>query len=220
MENLKSTLRGESHYLVVLNFLSKLKGDLKLLEVGAQEEIMRAHIPKNIHYFSLDMLGNPDYKVDLNKERIPVKDNTFDILVCLETLEHTLYPKKILKELKRVTKKDGLFMLSLPNDYNFWLRLHYLFGIKSKLIDEPFELVEKLQHIHKPRVKDIKKFFSDNLDIIKIVPLWQSRFGSKSKFFNPIDSVINFLSKIYPSLFARVIVVIAKNKNIDSELIK
>jgi SAM-dependent methyltransferase len=212
MENIKESFRGEIHYLIALDFLSKMKEDLKLLEVGSQNEAIRSYLPKNIHYSSLDMFGNPDYKLDLNHEKIPVKDRTFDILICLETLEHTLYPKRILKELKRVTKEKGIFILSLPNDYNFWLRLNYLFGIKSNLIDEPFEVVEKLQHIHRLRVKDIMKFFSENFDIIKVVPVWQSRFGAKNKFFNLIDKIPGFLCKIYPSFFARLIVVIAKNK--------
>lgn len=204
--------RGAKQYKVTLDFLSKLKENFKILEIGAQNELARDYIPKNMSYYSLDIDGNPDYKVDLNKQKIPVKDNTFDILICLEMLEHTLYPKKVIKELKRVTKKDGIFILSLPNDYNFWLRLNYLFGIKSKMTDEPFEVVSKLQHIHKPRVKDILDLFSENFKIMEIYPVWQSRAGYKNDFFNSFDRIINSLAKIHPSLFARLIVVIAKNK--------
>ena len=212
MSKIKNFLRGEIHYRVVLDFLSKLKGNFNLLEVGAQGEAIKEYIPKNVSYSSLDMEGNSDYKVDLNKQKIPVKNNTFDILVCLETLEHTLYPKKVLKELKRVTKKEGFFILSMPNDYNLWLRLNYLFGIKSKLTDEPFEVVSKLQHIHKPRVKDILDLFSENFKIIKVIPIWQSRIGANNNFFYGVDILIGFLAKICPNLFARLIVIIAKNK--------
>lgn len=212
MYKLNDPFRGRLHYRILFNFLSTLKGNFKLLEIGAQDEVIRKHMPKNISYSSLDMYGNPDYKLDLNTERVPVKDHTFDILVCLETLEHTLYPKKILEEIKRVTKKDGIFILSMPNDYNIWLRLSYLFGIKSKCTDEPFEVVSKFQHIHKPRVKDILGLFSSRFRIIKVFPLWQSRKGNVSNFFYFFDRIINFLAKIYPSLFARLIMVVAKNK--------
>lgn len=212
MLNIRKILRGEIHYGVLLNFLSKLKGNFNLLEVGAQGQNIKKYIPKNISYSSLDIEGDSDYKIDLNKQKIPVKDNTFDILVCLETLEHTLYPRKILKELKRVTKKDGFFVLSMPNDYNLWLRLRYLLGIKSNMIEEPFEIVSKLQHIHRPRVKDILNLFSENFRIIKIVPIWQSRIGANNSLFYGIDLLIGLLAKIYPSLFSRLIVVIARNK--------
>lgn len=210
MNNANNPFTGRLQYGVLLNFLSTLKGNFKLLEIGAQDELIKKYLPKNISYFSLDMYGNPDYKADLNEEKIPAKNNTFDILVCLETLEHTLHPKKIIEEIKRVTKKDGIFVLSMPNDYNLWLRLNYLFGIKSECTDEPWEVVTKFQHIHKPRVQDILSLFSSNFKIIKVIPLWQSRKG-KNYFFYSFDKIINFLAKIYPSLFARLIIVIAKN---------
>ncbi len=83
MNKVNDPFRGRLHYELLLNFLSTLKGNFKLLEIGAQDEVIRKHIPKNISYSSLDMYGNPDYKMDLNEEKIPVKDNTFDILLTL-----------------------------------------------------------------------------------------------------------------------------------------
>ena len=158
------------------------------------------------------MNGGCDYKVDLNKEKIPVKANTFDVLVCLETLEHVFYPDRVLEEIKRVTKQDGFFILSMPNEYNLWLRLNYLFAIKKKSTDEPFEVISKFQHIHKPRVKDILDLFSKHFKIIKIIPIWQSRLSTNSNFFYALDRIINIFARIYPSLFSRLVVVIAKHK--------
>jgi SAM-dependent methyltransferase len=212
MNKLREICRGRVHYITVLKALSKLKGSFKLLEAGAQDELLKRLLPKNISYCSIDMYGNPDYKLDLNIDKIPVKDNTFDILVCCEMLEHTLYPKKILKELKRVVKKDGLCLLSMPNEYNFWLRLLYLFAIKPGCTDEPFEIVTKFQHIQKPRVKDDLKLFSDYFRILKVHYIWQSRLGNKNNFFYSFDRIINFLAQIFPTLFARQVMVIAKNK--------
>ncbi len=217
MNKLREEFRGRVHYAPVLKCLSKLKGNLRILEVGAQDEVLRKFVPKNMSYSSLDMYGNPDYKVDLNNHKIPVKNNTFDVLICLETLEHTLYPKKIIEELKRVTKKEGLFILSMPNEYNLWLRLLYFFAIKPVHTDEPFEVVSKFQHIHKPRVKDILYLFSKNFKILKVISLWQSRLGNRSNFFYSFDKLINLLAQISSNLFARVIIVIAKNKENDSE---
>lgn len=211
---IKEEFRGREHYKIIWKFLSKIKKNQKLLEVGAGEDcILKYVLPKNIHYSSLDMLGDCDFKIDLNKDKLPFKDNTFDILVCLETLEHTFYPDKIIKEFKRVTKNDGFFLLSMPNEYNFWLRLNYLFAIKKKQTDSPFEVVSKLQHIHRPRVIDIINFFSKYFEIKKIDYLWQSKKCSKYDFFYYLDKIINVLAKFYPSLFARVVVIVAKNNN-------
>lgn len=215
-DELLKAFRGRTHYFDVYKILSKLSGNLKILEVGAQDEVLKKFIPKGMSYETIDMYGTPDYKIDLNVENIPVEDNVYDVMICLETLEHTLYPKEIIKELKRVTKKDGLFILSMPNDYNFWLRIYYLFGMKSVCTDEPFEVVTKFQHIHKPRVKDILKFFSERFIILKTIPLWQSRSGTENNFFYKIDKIINFLAKRIPSLFSRLIIVVCKN--LDSNL--
>jgi SAM-dependent methyltransferase len=201
--------------LEVIKFISKNnKEKIKLLDVGAQDSKLKNLLPKNVEYFSLDMEGNSDYQCDLNKEKIPVKEKSFDIVVCLETLEHVFYPDKVIEELKRVTKPDGTIILSMPNEYNLWLRLNYLFGVKKKCTDEPFEIVSKLQHIHKPRVKDIIDISNKHLKIIKIIPIWQSRKSTESSFFYNIDKIISILAKIYPSLFARLIVVIAKKKQL------
>ena len=123
-------LIGLNQYKIALDFLPKIDKKLNLLEVGAQHGILEKFLPENISYVSLDMDEHSDYNVDLNKEKMPFDDENFDIVVCLETLEHTLYPSKIIEELKRVLKKDGTMILSMPNEYNFYLRLHYLFGKK------------------------------------------------------------------------------------------
>jgi SAM-dependent methyltransferase len=204
--------RGVKHYRVVYDFLCGIKKNVKLLEVGAGDCILKSILPENIIYKSADMFGKPDYRIDLNKEKIPVKDETFDILVCLETLEHVLYVDEIIQELKRVTKKEGIFILSIPNEYNFWLRLNYLFAIKKKQTDSPFEVVSKLQHIHRPRVKDILGLFSKHFKIRRVHYIWQSGLSKKSNFFYLFDKIINFLAQIYPSLFSRIVLVIAKNK--------
>lgn len=208
----KKYFRGIKHYQIVYKFLSKIKKNINLLEIGAGDCILKPILPKNISYNSADMFGDPDYKMDLNKEKIPVKDETFEVLVCLETLEHVLYVDKVIEELKRVTKKKGIFILSIPNEYNFWLRLNYLFAIKKRQTDSPFEVVSKLQHIHRPRVKDILNLFSKHFKIRKTHYLWQSGLSKKSRFFCFVDKIINGLAQIFPSLFSRLVLVIAENK--------
>lgn len=42
------------------------------------------------------------------------KNNYFDRIISLETLEHTPKPLKLLKEFRRVLKKNGLLVMSLP----------------------------------------------------------------------------------------------------------
>lgn len=50
---------------------------------------------------------------------IPLPDNTFDVVVSFETIEHLEDYKFFMQEIKRVLKDDGLFILSTPNELEF-----------------------------------------------------------------------------------------------------
>ena len=45
---------------------------------------------------------------------IPENDESFDIILCTEVLEHLPYPIKALEEFSRLLKKDGVLILSAP----------------------------------------------------------------------------------------------------------
>ena len=194
---------------------------LKLLDVGSADNIIKYHLPENIEYYSLDLPKKEqdeelreyehEFILDLDKEKVPVKDNFFDIIICLDVIEHTTYPEKVLEEFKRITKKDGIFIISIPNEYNFVHRMYYLFAIKT-MGEIPWKVVEMHQHIQKPRVKDIINLLSDNSEISKIRYLFMSRTSYKSKTFAFVDKFFNILAQIHPSLFAVNVVAICKNK--------
>ncbi|MBS3076665.1 methyltransferase domain-containing protein [Candidatus Pacearchaeota archaeon] len=212
-------LRSDAPYLKLplekINALPKNK-TYKLLDVGAGPKHLKSFLPKNVRYHSLDYGGVHDYLIDLDKSKIPVKSGTYDIIVCFETLEHTLYPKKVLAELLRIAKKDAIFFLSMPNEYNFYCRLNFLFERKT-FIQEPFEIAEKHLHIHYPRVKDIIVLFSKYFKILKVDYNWYSRTGSNSKSFRGklslfMDKIINSLIILSPSLFARNVMVYGVKK--------
>src|SRR3989338_10804986 len=56
------------------------------------------------------------------------KDNTFDRIVSLETLEHTPKPTIFLSEIRRILKPDGLLIMSLPpKGMELGLKIYELF---------------------------------------------------------------------------------------------
>src|SRR3989344_8074166 len=56
---------------------------------------------------------------------LPFEDNSFDLVICTEVLEHLEEPKKGLKELIRVSKK--YLLLSVPNE-PFFMMANFLRG--------------------------------------------------------------------------------------------
>ncbi len=59
-------------------------------------------------------LKNVVYKIG-DAEAIKEQRSSFDAVISFETLEHLLHPEKFLKEVTRVLKQDGIFIVSTPN---------------------------------------------------------------------------------------------------------
>src|ERR1019366_4533556 len=51
--------------------------------------------------------------------KIPLEENSVDVVVSFETIEHIEHYEAFMDEVSRVLKKDGLFILSTPNDVEF-----------------------------------------------------------------------------------------------------
>ena len=49
-----------------------------------------------------------------NIYNLPYKNKTFDLILCLEVLEHLPFPQKALEEIKRVSSQD--ILLSVPDE--------------------------------------------------------------------------------------------------------
>jgi ubiquinone/menaquinone biosynthesis C-methylase UbiE len=77
-------------------------------------------------------------------EKIPLPDNSVDIVTSFETIEHIPDYRQFMKEVSRVLKDDGLFVLSTPNDVEFaegnHFHLHeFEYNELLKLIDTHFK---------------------------------------------------------------------------------
>ena len=182
----------------------------RLLDIGAATKEIEKFLPEHIMYYSLDNVGDHDYEFDLDDGRMPFKSGVFDIVLCLETLEHVKDPASVLNEIQRISKDDARIYLSMLNEYNLWLRLLYFLGIKDEM-KEPFEVVNKHLHIHLPRVKDILRLFRKHFIVSSIHYGWNSCRAPKI-----FDKIISKLSNIWPSLFTRLVVVSARKYTIDT----
>lgn len=59
-------------------------------------------------------------------ETLPIDDNSVDILYCSEVIEHIMNPETFLREIKRVIKPKGYFILTTPNEPNYLQKAYWM----------------------------------------------------------------------------------------------
>jgi SAM-dependent methyltransferase len=90
----------------------------QVLDIGGKKDNRRGNfIPpyKQVEkwiFLNNDKSTNPDIVADL--PIIPLEDNSIDVIICTEVIEYIYDYKKLLNEMNRVLKKDGILILSLP----------------------------------------------------------------------------------------------------------
>lgn len=180
------------------------KGDqIKILDIGCWNDyIYFKDLP--IKYYGLDLVKAVDMprfvRQDLNKNpKLPFKDNFFDGIFCFEVLEHLCFPEKIINEIKRVIKPNGLILISLPNDYAIDARFKFLLGkdvltqlnIKGEISDYRHRTIFKASTAR----RWIEKFFK--IDEIFCYGRFSGGRFLPSKFRN-------WLAKMFPDIFCRI----------------
>lgn len=114
-------------YIVRKSILNTLNSNMHqfngiLLDLGCGEMPYKNYILSNSKvekYIGLD-IENPTYqqntKPDLfwNGTEIPLEDHSVNCVVATEFFEHVPYPDKILNEVRRVLKHDGMLFITVP----------------------------------------------------------------------------------------------------------
>ncbi len=56
---------------------------------------------------------------------LPLRDSYFDIVTCLEVIEHVADPKRVVEEVSRVLKDGGTLVISTPDASRIWRLIWY-----------------------------------------------------------------------------------------------
>ncbi len=67
----------------------------------------------------------PIDKVDVCEGKLPYQDNSFDLITCVEVIEHLPSYDNLLNEAKRILKNGGLLIITTPNTLNMNSRISY-----------------------------------------------------------------------------------------------
>lgn len=98
-------------------------------------------------------------------ERLPFKENTFDLIIFYETIEHVENPFLSLKESKRILKKDGKLILAMDSGNwlfkSVWMIWENTYGkVWQGAHLNPFHHNSLEKFIKKAGLKIKKKFFT------------------------------------------------------------
>lgn len=101
----------------------------RVLDVGCGSRPYQPFFAAAAEYVGFDVPGSPHADVHGYAEKLPFEDGSFDVVLCIQVLEHVDDPAAVVRELRRVTTPGGRVLASThgvmvyhpsPNDYWRW----------------------------------------------------------------------------------------------------
>jgi len=158
-----------------------------ILDIGCENNLF-----KEYDTITLDVNPGADIIQDLNKsQKIPLKENQFDIVILSQILEHLVTVEEIIAESKRVSRK--YILIGLPNELTLENRFKYFLGKCSE-----WGSYVPYGHKHFFIIKNIEKF------IKRFFGNYEKKyylFGVSGGRFIPLK-IRKWLAKNLPTLFA------------------
>lgn len=169
---------------VIKKILDSIKYE-SVIDIGCGDGGLFSLIKKNAKYTGVDISPTQlkAFRNSLNSEEslpvlieadvssLPLKNNSFDVAIACDVLEHVIDPPMVIKEIKRVVKKGGYVVIGIPNEN--LLEMVRLMAMRFPL--------RSPDHIYAIYTSDIKKNFPN---IIK-------RVGVPFNLFFPELNLLN-----------------------------
>ncbi len=148
------------------------------------------------------------FQLDIENDSIKIKlgNIKFDYIICLEILEHLLYPSNVLKNCTDLLTSDGTMILSFPN-IAWW---KYRIKILKGNFPEEITLFNQAEHLHNFTMNSFIKLLNE----VNLVPLEIDGDFIPPDFIKRLrpKNIINKIIKKYPNLFGYQIVMKARFK--------
>lgn len=108
---LKYTDRASKAPYIADKYASILSG--RVLDVGCDEKQLGAHLPEGVEYVGVDLNPAADVIVNLDREDLPFDDDSFDVVICCDVLEHLERLHAVFDKLCAVARSRVI--IALPN---------------------------------------------------------------------------------------------------------
>lgn len=103
----------------------RTKKDEAILEIGCTHGYLFSYLKDYTNKYGIDISSsaiehakeiNPDVQFTvMNAETLSFPENTFQLVVCIDTIEHVKNPEACIKEVSRVLKQNGTLIIVTPN---------------------------------------------------------------------------------------------------------
>lgn len=174
-----------------INFALKLLNNLvfkNCLDVGSASGYMISRVAKrypDVRFYAIDAyaeaieFAKKQYPhisfIKAEAEKLPFKNNQFDLILYYETIEHVRDPKKSMLEIKRVLKKSGKLILAMDSGsfifrvvWFFWEKTYGRIWQKAHL--NPYHHSDLEDLVMKSGFKVIKKYFTHfGMEVVFII---------------------------------------------------
>jgi ubiquinone/menaquinone biosynthesis C-methylase UbiE len=148
------------------------------LEIGPGYGRVMKEIAQNNPIIGLEM---DDELVELLKKRqfevykgvaesMPFEDNSFDVVLCEEVIEHIKMQSTVINEVYRVLKSNGVAIFTTPNKY-IYRTLMLLNNLRRFDFTIPIYKNPTPGHVSELTGKELKNLFKKKFDIIDFKPL-------------------------------------------------
>jgi len=190
-------------YKDVSELIPHLKGKLLDIGCGTKPYQSMCNVDEYIG-LEIDDEGNRNHSfadIFYDGNKIPFDDNFFDSILSNQVFEHVFNPSEFLREINRVTKIGGLFLITVPfvwdeHEQPYDYARYSSFGLKHILSENGFEIVE-----HRKSNNGLEIIFQlINAYIFKVT--FTERVSINLVFtlilMSPINIIGSILSKILP----------------------
>jgi len=209
--NKESRMKKANKIISILNENCDLS-NCKILDIGTGSGYIIHQISKNCkEAYSVDLEDDRKIKEGyifkkVVDERIPFKDNTFDVVISNYVIEHIPDQKLHLNEIHRVLKKGGILYLGMPNKYHI-IDVHYKLPLITwfprKISKIYFRLVKNMEwDIYPISCNKLKSIVKNKFEINDVTI---NIIKSPRKYGIDTFKSIQPLIKIIPDFILRII---------------
>jgi SAM-dependent methyltransferase len=222
--NYDETAYGTTHndrFRLVASLVTE-RAPTRILDIGVGAGLFYRDLPDRARYdlHGVDIVpaflpvltarGITGAIADINTERLPYEDASFDMILCDSLLEHTLNPRHVIDEIARVLMPGGMLILVTPNALSARQRFDYLRGR-----NQFWPLIHNLMTVPYLRrcsvfyaLPEIEFILKDRFTISSVSYLDESAYDRKT-----LSTIVRrVLSRLVPSL--RDVIIVSAQRSV------